>query len=81
MSLFLGIAIYVILWWLSFFVMLPLGARSPHEGDEATVPGVERGAPKVANLFQKALWAAGIAAVLWLFVAWGVSVDLIGMRR
>jgi hypothetical protein len=27
------------------------------------------------------LIAAGIAAVLWLFVAWAVSVDLIGMRR
>lgn len=81
MSLFLSVAIYVILWWLAFFVMLPLGARSPHEGDEATVPGVERGAPKVANLGKKALFAAAIAAALWLFVAWGVSVDLIGMRR
>ena len=81
MSLFLSVAIYIILWWLAFFALLPLGARSPHEGDEATVPGVDRGAPKVTNLRKKALMAAGIAAVLWLFVAWGVSVDLIGMRR
>jgi predicted secreted protein len=81
MSLFLGIAIYIILWWLAFFTMLPMGAASPHERDEITVPGVERGAPKVANLGKKALIAAGIAAVLWLFVAWAVSVDLIGMRR
>lgn len=81
MSLFLAIAIYVILWWLCFFAVLPMGARSPHEVGEATVPGAERGAPKVANLVPKALWAAGIAAVLWLFVAWAVSVDLIGMRR
>lgn len=81
MSLFLGIAIYIILWWLAFFTMLPMGAQSPHEGDEATVPGVERGAPKVTNLGKKALLAAGIAAVLWLGVAWAVSVDLLGMRR
>ncbi len=81
MSLFLGIAIYIILWWLAFFTMLPLGARSPHEGDEAHVPGTERGAPKVTNLGLKAAAAAGIAAALWLFVAWAVSVDLIGMRR
>ena len=81
MSLFLGLAIYVILWWLAFFVMLPLGARSPHEGEEATIPGVERGAPKAANLGKKALLAAAIAAVLWLFTAWAISVDLIGMRR
>ncbi|MBK6704358.1 MAG: DUF1467 family protein [Caulobacteraceae bacterium] len=44
MNIFLGIAIYVIVWWLSFFVMLPMGAQSHHEADEETVPGTERGA-------------------------------------
>lgn len=43
MNIFLGIAIYVIVWWLSFFVMLPMGAQSHHEADEETVPGTERG--------------------------------------
>lgn len=80
MSLFLGIAIYIILWWLSFFAMLPIGARSLHEADEVSAPGVERGAPKAPKLAFKAAWAAGIAAVLWLFVAWAISVDLFNMR-
>lgn len=80
MSLFLSIAIYVILWWLSFFVMLPMGAQSLHEADEQSVPGVERGAPKAHNLRNKAIWATGIAAVVWLGVAWAVSVDLMGLR-
>jgi predicted secreted protein len=79
-SLFLGIAIYLILWWLAFFTMLPMGAQSLHEADEQSVPGVERGAPKSHHLGRKALIATGIAAVVWLFVAWGVSVDLMGMR-
>ena len=80
MTLFLGIAIYIILWWLCFFAMLPMGAQSLHEADEAAAPGIERGAPKTPNLAMKALWAAGIAAVLWLFVAWAISVDLFNMR-
>lgn len=80
MSLFLGIAVYVILWWLSLFTVLPMGAQSPHEAGEAGAPGQERGAPKTPNLARKALLAAAIAAALWLFVAWAVSVDLIGMR-
>ena len=80
MTLFLGIAIYIILWWLCFFAMLPMGAQSLHEADEAAAPGIERGAPKTPNLATKALWAAGIAAVLWLFVAWAISVDLFNMR-
>jgi predicted secreted protein len=80
MNLFLGIAIYLIVWWLSFFLMLPMGAQSHHEAGEETVPGAERGAPKVHNLRQKALIAAGIAAVAWLGIAWAISVDLWGMR-
>lgn len=80
MSLFLSAAIYVILWWLSFFMLLPLGAQSHYEADEEIVPGAERGAPKAHNLGKKALWACAIAAVLWLGVFWAVSVDLFSMR-
>ena len=80
MNLFLGIAIYVIVWWLSFFVMLPMGAQSHHEADEATVPGADRGAPKAHNVRRKALYAAGIAAIVWLAIAWAISVDLWNMR-
>lgn len=80
MNLFLGIAIYVILWWLSFFTMLPMGARSAHEDGEQYVRGAEHGAPKAHNLRLKAGLATAISAVLWLFVAWAVSVDLVGMR-
>lgn len=80
MSPLLGIAIYVITWWLSFFVMLPMGAQSHHEAGEVTIPGTERGAPKVHNIRKKALYAAGIAAVVWVGIAWAISVDLWNMR-
>ena len=80
MNLFLGLAIYVILWWLAFFTMLPMGAQSLHEADEEAVPGVERGAPKSHRLRFKAALATAIAAVLWLGVAWAISVDLFNMR-
>jgi len=76
MNLFSGIAIYVILWWLAFFAMLPMGATSAHEAGERYVPGAEHGAPKVHNLRLKMLLASAIAAVLWLGVAWAISVDL-----
>lgn len=80
MNLLLGLAIYFILWWLSFFIMLPMGAQSLHEADEQGVPGVERGAPKAHKLRLKMLLAAIVAAPIWLFVAWAISVDLFGMR-
>jgi predicted secreted protein len=80
MNLLLGLAIYLIVWWLAFFVMLPYGAESAHEANEESVPGTERGAPRQHRLAFKALVAAAIAGVVWLFIAWAISVDLWNVR-
>ena len=79
MSIPLAIATLVVCWWLCFFIMLPIGAKSLYEADETAEPGIERGAPKVPHLFKKALWALGLALPLWAFVLWGVSQDLFGV--
>lgn len=76
MSVPLAIAIYFILWWLTFFTVLPLGAQSTHEAGEAVVPGTDPGAPRIHNLGKKALMAAAIAAVLWVGVYWAVTNDV-----
>lgn len=80
MSIPLAIAVYLILWWLAFFTVLPLGATSSHEAGEDVSPGSEPGAPKAHRLGFKAALAAGIAAVLWLGVAWAVAADVFAMR-
>jgi predicted secreted protein len=80
MNPILGLAIYVIAWWLAFFTVLPIGAQSHSEAEEETIPGAEKGAPKAHRLLQKAVWAAVIAAIVWLFIAWAISVDLWNMR-
>lgn len=65
-----GFAIYFILWWLSFFVVLPWGVRSPAETGEKLSPGSEVGAPtqKHARLWLKAAIATVIAALFWCLV-------------
>lgn len=62
----LGVASFVILWWLSFFVMLPMGVRNHDEAGVETRPGVERAAPAVPNILKKAGYAAILAGVLWI---------------
>jgi predicted secreted protein len=77
MNPIVGTAIYIILWWLTFFLTLPLGARSFHEAGEAPpAEGADSGAPRLHRLGLKAGIAAGIAAVLWLVVAWAIKADL-----
>lgn len=77
----LGIAVYIILWWLAFFLMLPIGARSHYEAGEAPPPGSEHGAPLAHRIGFKAMLAAAIAVPLWGLVYWAVSVNLFDPNR
>jgi predicted secreted protein len=76
----LGAAIYIILWWLAFFLMLPIGVRNHDEAGVETPAGVERAAPARPKLWWKALWAALLAGVLWLGVFLAVRADLFAVR-
>ena len=69
MTWFSGVLVYIVLWWLAFFMMLPWGARSFHEAGEAAGAGNAESAPVRPRVGTKALAATAAAAVLWL-VAW-----------
>ena len=75
-----GIVVYVILWWLVFFMMLPIGVHPPHEVGEEAAPGHEAGAPVRHYLVWKLLAATVIAGVLWGVAWWLVVSDLITFR-
>jgi predicted secreted protein len=62
----MGIAIYIVLWWLSLFMVLPLGVKSLKEGGVQDAAGHDAGAPVAPDLKRKALWACAVAAVLWI---------------
>jgi predicted secreted protein len=65
MSPLLASALLFIIWWLCFFIMLPIGVRNL---DEAGIDaeGHDQGAPESPNLGKKALWAGGLALVVWI---------------
>jgi len=72
-------AIYFIIWWLVFFMVLPWGIRSQHEHREIA-PGTDPGAPAVHGLKRKLVWttlAASVAfsAFYWAFVTKAVAFD------
>jgi len=57
-----GIAVYVIIWFISLFTVLPIGANRSAD----PVPGTPESAPDNPRLLFKFSLATGIAAVLWL---------------
>jgi predicted secreted protein len=56
-------AIYVVVWWITIFAVLPIGVRSQDEAG-AAVPGADPGAPASPRLAVKAAVTTIIAAVI-----------------
>lgn len=61
MNWFTGIMVYVILWWLVLFTVLPFGHRDQVEPE----PGTPKSAPERPRMWLKFLVTTMIAAVLW----------------
>jgi predicted secreted protein len=64
MTIAMGIAIFVTIWWTVLFAILPLQIRSQHEAGDVT-PGTDPGAPIAPRLAWKALVTTAISALLF----------------
>lgn len=67
------IAIYFVLWWLTFVAVLPIGSQSHHEAGAEIVAGTDPGAPVKPRLGLKVLITTGLAAVLTALMLWGLT--------
>jgi predicted secreted protein len=73
MSWFTGIMVFVILWWLVFFAVLPFGVRVPDQVEQ----GHATSAPSRPRLWLKAGVTTLIAAVLWAGAYWLITSNLL----
>lgn len=80
MTWYSGVLVYIILWWLVFFMSLPIGARSYHEAGETTESGNVESAPMKPRLWLKTGLSTLIAGVVWLAVWYLISSGAISLR-
>lgn len=74
-----GIVLYVVIWFMTFFVALPI--RLQTQGDKGdVVPGTHSSAPEEHHLKKKALITTGVAFVIWAIVAYVILSGLITVR-
>jgi predicted secreted protein len=73
MSIAGGIVIFVIVWWMVLFTVLPWGIRR----EESPEDGHEPGAPANPRLWLKAGITTLIACVIWGIIYWVIASDLI----
>ena len=60
-----GIAIYIVLWWVVLFTILPLGAQSHHEAGIDLKDGGDPGAPVNPNLKKKFITTTWVSFIVW----------------
>ena len=72
-----GVLLYVIVWWMVFFAVLPWGVRIPDKPEK----GHADGAPERPMMLRKVLATTAIAAVLWLAAFALIQSDLISFRE
>lgn len=67
MNWFSGILVYIVIWWLVLFMVLPFGVKRA----ETVEAGHDSGAPQQAHMWKKVLATSLISGILW-GVAWFV---------
>jgi predicted secreted protein len=72
-----GLMVYIVIWWIILFAVLPLGVRRVEN------PGIgqDHGAPEVPQLLRKAIITSLVAGGLWLIFYFVHQSDLFNFRH
>ena len=65
MSLAFAVAIYVVIWWIVLFAMLPIGVRTSEEAGENVSPGTAESAPHLPNLLPKMVATTVVSSIVF----------------
>lgn len=80
MTIFTSIVVFVVIWWLVFFITLPIGSKSYYEAGEESEVGHVESAPLKPRIWMKMLASTGIAAVIWLVIFFLVRSGALSFR-
>jgi predicted secreted protein len=76
MDWFTGIVVFILVWWITLFGVLPWGVRRAEE----PIPGTVESAPDRPRLGLKFLVTTGVATIIWLGIFALIKSDLISFR-
>ena len=76
-----SIIVYVLIWWIVFFSLLPVGIQSNKETFKEKIEGVDPGAPKNPKIAKKFLITTIITSIIFIVIYYLVKVDLLNLRE
>jgi predicted secreted protein len=76
-----SIIVYVMIWWIIFFSILPVGIKSNKEVFRDSIEGIDPGAPKNPKIAKKFLITTIITSILFIMIYYIVDLGFFNLRN
>ena len=76
-----SIIVYVLIWWIIFFSVLPVGIQSNKEQFKERIEGNDPGAPNNPKIAKKFLITTIITSIIFIVIYYLVEFDLLNLRK
>jgi len=76
-----SVIVYVLIWWMIFFSVLPVGIQSKKEKFQEKIEGVDPGAPNNPKIARKFLITTIITSLIFIVIYYLVEFDLLNLRE
>ena len=76
-----SIIVYVMIWWIIFFSVLPIGIQSNKEVFKEKIGGMDPGAPKNPNIALKFLITTLITSLIFAVIYYLVKIEFLNLRE
>ena len=76
-----SIIVYVLIWWIIFFSVLPVGIQSNKEKFREKIGGIDPGAPNNPKIGKKFLITTIITSIIFIVIYYLVKLDLLNLRE
>ena len=76
-----SIIVYVLIWWIVFFSLLPVGIQSKKEKFIEKIEGIDPGAPNNPKIAKKFLITTIITSIFFIVIYYLVESNLLNLRE
>ena len=76
-----SIIVYVLIWWIIFFSVLPVGIQSNKEKFKEKIEGIDPGAPINPKIGKKFLITTLITSIIFIVIYYLVEFNLLNIRE
>ena len=76
-----SIIVYVLIWWMIFFSVLPVGIQSKKEKFKERIDGIDPGAPINPKIGKKFLISTIITSIIFSVIYYLVKFNLLNLRE